>query len=106
MGEPHLWSRAKTRGLVDACREMALYHERNCPELRALYRRRGFCPGSLRAERDLARIPALGVSAMKSFLLLSRPAGKACLKLTSSGTRGQKTRIWFDAESLSRCQAM
>ena len=106
MGEPHLWSKAKTRGLVAACREMALFHERNSPELRALYRRRGFRPGSIGAESDLARIPALGVSAMKSFLLLSRPAGKACLKLTSSGTRGQKTRIWFDEGSLARCQAM
>jgi len=27
------------------------------------------------------------------------------LRLTSSGTRGQKTQIWFDRESLERCQA-
>lgn len=104
--DPHLWSAGKKRLMVRACREMALFHSRRSPELSAIYRRRGFDPRSIRAEKDLARIPMLGVSAMKRFLLTSLPQDRASLRLTSSGTRGQKTQIWFDAPSLDRCQAM
>jgi phenylacetate-coenzyme A ligase PaaK-like adenylate-forming protein len=59
----------------------------------------------VRTETDLEKIPPIGVSAMKSFLLTSLPHEKAVLKLTSSGTRDQKTQIWFDEASLARVQA-
>lgn len=104
--DPHIWSAGKAELMVSACREMALFHSRRSPELSALYRRRGFDPRSIRSEKDLARIPMLGVSAMKRYLLTSLPHDRASLKLTSSGTRGQKTQIWFDPDSLDRCQAM
>ena len=91
--------------MVAACREMAAFHARRCPELGAVYRRRGFAPRSIRTGKDLRRIPMLGVGAMKRFLLTSLPHERAVLRLTSSGTRGQKTRIWFDADSLRRCQS-
>lgn len=104
--DPHIWSVEKRRLMILACREMAEFHSRRSPELAALYRRRGFDPRTIRNERDLSRIPMLGVSAMKRFLLTSLPHGQASLKLTSSGTRGQKTQIWFDPDSLDRCQAM
>jgi hypothetical protein len=103
--DPQAWTPAKNRLMAAACREMACFHARRSPELGALYRRRGFRPDSIRTEKDLARIPMLGVSAMKSFLLTSLPHRQTVLRLTSSGTRGQKTRIWFDAESLERCQS-
>jgi phenylacetate-coenzyme A ligase PaaK-like adenylate-forming protein len=91
--------------MVAACREMAVFHGRRSREIAAVYRRRGFEPGSIRTEADLARIPMLGVSAMKRFLLTSLPHARSALRLTSSGTRGQKTQIWFDAASLERCQS-
>ncbi|MBI4387234.1 MAG: acyl-protein synthetase LuxE [Elusimicrobia bacterium] len=104
--EPHVWSEEKSRLMVAACREMAMFHERRCPELSFLYRRRGFDPASLKEETDIGKLPMLGVTAMKRYLLTSLPQDRAALKLTSSGTRGQKTQIWFDPESLDRCQAM
>jgi hypothetical protein len=91
--------------MVGACREMAVFHSRNSRELSAIYRRRRFEPRSIRTEADLKRIPMLGVSAMKQFLLTSLPHERCVLKGTSSGTRGQKTQMWFDAASLDRCQA-
>ncbi len=103
--DPHVWTPAKTRLMVAACREMAVFHGRNSRELSALYRRKGFTPCSIRTEADLKRIPMLGVSAMKRFLLTSLPHERSVLRLTSSGTRGQKTQIWFDAASLERCQS-
>lgn len=91
---------------IDACREMAHFHSQNNLELKHLYQKRGFHPEQLRTIDDLDRIPSLGVTAMKYFLMTSLPENKAVLKLTSSGTRGQKTQIWFDQGSLDRVQMM
>ncbi len=104
--KPHVWSEAKTRLMVGACREFASFHFERSREIAHLYRREAFDPRSIQQESDLSRIPMLGVSAMKRFLITSLPHSLATLKLTSSGTRGQKTQIWFDAPSLERCQAM
>ena len=99
------WSAGKIALMVDACREMAIFHARECAEIAWLYRRHGFDPESVRSEADLTRIPMLGVTAMKHYLVTSIPHERAVLKLTSSGTGGQKTQIWFDEASLARVQA-
>jgi phenylacetate-coenzyme A ligase PaaK-like adenylate-forming protein len=104
--DPLDWSDEKTALMVRACREMAVFQSRNCPEIKAVYRRHGFEPGSIRGEKDLGRIPPVGVTAMKHFLLTSMDERLLFLKLTSSGTGGVKTQIWFDRESLDRVQAM
>ncbi|MBI4678627.1 MAG: acyl-protein synthetase [Elusimicrobia bacterium] len=101
---PCRWTRGKVRLMVRACREFASFHFRNSPELRRIYLDRGFDPRSIKREADLKRIPMLGVAAMKRFLLTSLPHSEAALKLTSSGTRGQKTQVWFDQASLDRVQ--
>ncbi len=103
--DPHDWDAAKNALMVEACREMAHFHQRKSSDIGFLYRREGFDPESLRTEADLARIPMIGVTAMKHHLLTSLPHEEAVLKLTSSGTRGQKTQIWFDADSLRRVQS-
>lgn len=103
--EPLHWDEEKTQTMVDACREMAEFHLEHSPDIAFLYKKKRFTPSSLRTEADLAKLPFVGVTAMKYFLLTSIPHEKAVLKLTSSGTRGQKTQIWFDEESLARVQA-
>lgn len=100
------WTRDKVRLMVRACRESALFHYRHSPELRFVYERRGFRPETIKTEKDLEKIPVIGVTAMKYFLLTSLPHKEAVLKLTSSGTGGQKTQAWFDKGSLDRVQAM
>ncbi|WP_394841315.1 hypothetical protein LZC95_30120 [Pendulispora brunnea] len=103
--EPLHWTPRKTELMVAACRELAIYHAANNGDIRSIYERHGFDPRSIREEADIARIPPLGVTAMKSYTIHTRPASECVLNLTSSGTRGQKTQIWFDQESLDRCQA-
>jgi len=100
------WDDMKMSDFREACREMAVFHCGHSPDIASLYGRYGFDPRSIRTEADLLRIPAVGVTAMKHFLLTSLPHEKAVLKLTSSGTKGQKTQIWFDQRSLDRVQAM
>lgn len=103
---PLAWDEQKVAAMVEGCREMAIFHCEHSAEIAHLYQRRGFDPLSIHEESDLARVPFVGVTAMKYFLLTSLPHEKAVLKLTSSGTRGQKTQIWFDQASLDRVQAM
>ncbi|MCC7440780.1 MAG: hypothetical protein IT285_04045, partial [Bdellovibrionales bacterium] len=105
IANPLDWSAEQRALMVDACREMAEFHAGASADVRALYAREGFDPSTVRSEEDLARIPFLGVHAMKHYLMLSMPEEEAVLKLTSSGTRGQKTRIWFDQDSLDRVQS-
>jgi hypothetical protein len=104
--EPLHWTAEKTSLLVEACREMALFHYKASADIRYLYDKEKFNPELISTEADLAKIPMVGVNAMKYLLLTSLDHEKAVLKLTSSGTRGQKTQIWFDVGSLARVQRM
>jgi phenylacetate-coenzyme A ligase PaaK-like adenylate-forming protein len=99
------WDPEKRALMVRACREMALFHREHCREIHWLYDKYRFDPEDIKAEEDIERIPCLGVAAMKYYLILSLPPERSFLTLTSSGTRGQKTQVWFDKESLDRVQA-
>lgn len=103
---PQDWTPEKNAIVVEAMREFAEFHYQNSKETKFLYDREKFDPSSIKTEADLARIPFIGVTAMKYFLMLGLPEDKAVLKLTSSGTRGQKTQVWFDEDSLNRVQSM
>lgn len=104
--DPLQWSQEKVAEMVAACQEMATFHYQSSPVIRGLYDRRKFKPDHIKVEEDITKIPPLGVHAMKYNLLLSMPADKAVLKLTSSGTKGMKTQIWFDENGLRRVQRM
>lgn len=100
------WSSEKNEIFYKACVEMATFHYESNSVIKCIYDKRRFKPTSICSEADLARIPSLGVTAMKYHLLTSMDHKKSILQLTSSGTRGQKTQIWFDQGSLDRVQKM
>jgi phenylacetate-coenzyme A ligase PaaK-like adenylate-forming protein len=87
---------------VPALRECARIQARRFPALARLYAREGFDPGSLRTERDVARLPFLHVSVFKENVFRPADGLKIALTLTSSGTSGQKSRNRLDAGSLGR----
>jgi phenylacetate-coenzyme A ligase PaaK-like adenylate-forming protein len=91
--------------MAKACHEIGAFHYENNADIKALYDRHGFRPAEVKSI-GLEKIPPLGVQAMKYFLFTTLPHEQAVLKLTSSGTRGQKTQIWFDQPSLDRAQSM
>ena len=103
--DPLNWTEEKKQLMQRACREMAIFHSRNSPDMAALYNKHGFDPRTIDSESALEKIPSLSVTAMKHFLFTSLPEAELALRLTSSGTRGQKTQIWFDGASLARVQA-
>ncbi|MDZ4662810.1 MAG: hypothetical protein SGJ18_14450 [Pseudomonadota bacterium] len=100
------WTPEKNTLFYKSCEEMANFHYKNNHVIRHLYDRHGFDPNSIKCESDVARIPSVSVTAMKYHLLTTLPHTDTVLRLTSSGTRGQKTQIWFDQQSLDRVQKM
>lgn len=104
--DPLTWTDAKRALMVRACREMAAHHRRHNAAIAHVYRRAAFEPETLAAESDLERVPPLSVHGMKYHLLCSLPDEAAVLRVTSSGTGGQKTQAWMDQASIDRAQAM
>jgi phenylacetate-coenzyme A ligase PaaK-like adenylate-forming protein len=106
VNEPLHWTEEKNQLLYQACREIARFHYQNNKVIRQIFDRYAFKPEMILTESDLGRIPFINVTAMKYHLLLSLAEDRLVLKLTSSGTRGQKTQIWLDQGSLDRVQRM
>ena len=76
------------------------HHYDHCPEYRALCRYRGFVPDEFVDLDSLWRLPYLFVNVLKHHTLLSVPADQVVLRLTSSGTTGQTSQVFFDRASL------
>lgn len=85
---------------LDAMRDTLRYHQKNCPPYRKILRKSGFRPGDLKTARDLASIPPLPTSFLKTRPLWSMPSKIMAVHATSSGTRGAKSQIGYDAGSL------
>lgn len=87
---------------VDAMREAVVHHRVHNAVYDALCRREGFETETLTAMADVARVPFVFVNVLKRHELLSIDRADVVLNLTSSGTSGQKSQIFFDQGSLDR----
>ncbi len=85
---------------LQAVRENCAYHYAHCGEYRAILEHFHFSPETLRCETDLARLPALPTAFFKGREIYSVPRGRQLVRATSSGTKGQMSRIGFDAGGL------
>lgn len=84
---------------VEAIRENALFHQRNCLEYRKILQRESFSPEQLRNADDLWRLPVLPTLYFKRNPLFSIPEKRMVLRSTSSGTSGSMSHIgwaWQD----------
>lgn len=95
-----------SRAFLAAMRAALAFQGSRAPVLRGLYRGEGFVPASVRAERDVARIPFLSVAALKERDLTTLPYSKIALELKSSGTTGQRSRTQLDRGSLMRVRRL
>ncbi|MGC9196210.1 MAG: acyl-protein synthetase LuxE [Syntrophobacteraceae bacterium] len=99
-------SEENDRLFFEAMRENYLLQLERQPYLRHLARKSGFSPEDLQDYRDIFRIPPLFVGAMKLHGFVSVSPEQASMVLTSSGTTGQKTRAFFDEDSLRRLETL
>jgi phenylacetate-coenzyme A ligase PaaK-like adenylate-forming protein len=104
--DPTLGRTDSSELFLRASRHAASHHQNHNSVIAHLYAKAGFSPDQITKSEDLAAIPTLSVHAMKYHLLLSLPEQQAVLRLTSSGTRGQKTQVFLDQNSLARAQDM
>lgn len=104
MASPEVYelSADKDRLFVEAMRAAVSHHRAHSPFYDAMCRRAGFEEAQLQGLADVPRVPHLFVNVLKQHELLSIGREDVVLNLTSSGTTGQKSQIFFDQGSLDR----
>lgn len=90
------------RFFLRAMNEAFAWHFLGCSRYRARCLQVGVTPGDIRGVADLPRIPSMFVTVFKRHTLVTGPAEKVRLTLTSSGTTGERSAIHLDARSLRR----
>lgn len=80
-----------------ACRDMAAFHMKHCPEYRAIAEASGFTPDCLQTAADLEKLPLLPTLFFKRHGVFSMPERwPMAMRVTSSGTSGSFSRVNFD----------
>lgn len=91
---------------ITAMRINLFWHQEKSRFFKNLLQQRGFDPHSLTKLEDLDKIPFLLANFFKKHVVLSIEEKDVYLHLTSSGTTGQKSQVFFDQWSLSSAQGM
>lgn len=85
---------------LEAIRENAAFHYTHCEPYRSILDGAGFHPDKLGTYEALAELPFLPTVLFKKHRLFSIPERRIPVKATSSGTKGQFSRIGLDWGSL------
>ena len=91
---------------VNAMRENIKWHIDKCSFYKKLCGQRKFCPDSLQSIHDCYTVPFIHANFFKTHEVLSIKKSEVFLHLTSSGTTGQKSQIFFDEWSIRAAQRM
>ena len=86
---------------AEAMRQIVAWHSSRCAYYADWLRRNSFEPSMIRTVEDVSRIPFLHANFYKTHVIKSRPDEDYVLTLTSSGTSGQKTQMFFDEWSMN-----
>src|SRR5262245_5605234 len=89
---------------VQAMKESIRWHQGRSSIYKALTERKQFDADQLVTISDTARIPYLLASFFKLHEIVSIPRDQVIAHLTSSGTTGQKSQMFFDQWSMSAGQ--
>ena len=91
---------------LQAMREIMQWHYERCPFYRSLLDREKFSPARLKATGDLPAIPFIHANFFKTHAIKSVSDEDIEITLTSSGTMGQKSRMFFDHWSIASGRRM
>lgn len=84
-----------------AMRESVDHHRSRCDFYNRLLKARRFSSADIRTADDCARIPAIPASFFKYHEALSVDREKVTVHATSSGTQGQRSQIFLDADTVA-----
>lgn len=82
-----------------AMRAALAFHSQHNTFFQEWLQRHGISANDIRSEEDLPRIPPIHANFFKQYESLSIPREKVTVHVTSSGTTGQKSQMFFDKES-------
>lgn len=91
---------------VEAMKEVLLWHCEHCHFYDDLLNSHSFDPRSIRSISDIEKIPYILANFFKKHEILSIDRNDVFLHLTSSGTTGQKSQIFFDEWTIQSAQRM
>lgn len=91
---------------VDAMRELTTWHMERSPWYARYLSCNGVKPENLRTLDDIIAMPAVHANFFKAHEIRSIPLSEVTAHLTSSGTSGQKSQMFFDAFTLGGARAM
>ncbi len=91
---------------IKSMKEICQWHIDNSDYYKKLCLSEKFNPESLKTTSDLIKIPHLWAHFFKGNAILSIPPEKVFLHLTSSGTTGQKSQVFFDEWTIRSAQRM
>ncbi len=106
LDDPYAHSSERDALFVAAMREVVAWHQAGSSFYAELLRRRGFSPSRVESIESCASIPMVPAGFFKANEVLSIARTKVFAHLTSSGTLGQKSQMFFDEWSLRTAQRM
>lgn len=97
--EPFRVTAAEDETFVKSMREIVDWHREHCAFYDRLLQTRGFGSEQINSIADCSSIPAIHANFFKTHEVLSISRDDVHTHLTSSGTTGQKSQMFFDAWS-------
>ena len=91
---------------VEAMREITAWHIERSPWYREFAARHGVRPEAIQSLEDTFALPPVHANFFKAHEIRSITAEEVVSHLTSSGTTGQKSQIFFDAFTIEHARAM
>lgn len=104
--KPYASSRELDELFLQGMSQIIEWHRAHSPIYAALLKQQNFAGGDLHAMSDLEKIPFIAAGSFKEREILSIPKDQVTVHLTSSGTTGQKSQIFFDEWTLHSAQRM
>lgn len=88
------------RYFVNAIKKNIFFHRKHCSDYNTLLSKRSFQIKQVKSIHDLDKIPFIPTLYLKTHKLRSMPKDKLLFKSTSSGTKGKKSQVGYDALGL------
>lgn len=104
--DPYAWSPEIERLFVEAMKQNISWHIGKCAFYERLAKSRHFSPDQLESMDDMDKVPFIHANFFKTHEILSIDRSDVAIHLTSSGTTGQKSQIFFDAWSIGAARRM
>ncbi len=103
---PYTWSPEVECLFVEAMQQNIRWHIEKCAFYDSFARSRSFSPDQITSMDDMHKIPFIHANFFKTHEVLSIDRSDVAVHLTSSGTTGQKSQIFFDAWSIGAARRM